>query len=411
MAKLKSSQGRVVAGDTFWGRETDIAILKKRLEEGGHVLLVAQRRMGKTSLMAELERQLRDQYICLFVDLEDACNASDAIASLSSKCKPFEGVWERAKGVFSNIAGNIEEVQIGEVKATIRGGLSKANWKEKGDQLLDILASEDRKVILMLDEVPILVNRMLKGHDYKITPERRGEVDEFMSWLRKTSIEHEGRISFVISGSIGLEPVLRQAGLSATINHILPYELRPWDDETTNGCLEALANEYEITFEDGATAAIAEKLGCCIPHHVQMFFVHIHEMCIREESTRCTIEDVKNVYDTYMLGTRGHAELTHYEERLRLVVGLEKFSLAIEMLTEAAVVGHLSKEAIGLLGKEYTFEDCSTTEVQKELIWIMEHDGYLVQNKKGYVFQSNLLRDWWKRGHKDFYVAVHKRGE
>ena len=40
MAKLKSSQGRVVAGDTFWGREKDIEILTKRLEDGGHVLLV-----------------------------------------------------------------------------------------------------------------------------------------------------------------------------------------------------------------------------------------------------------------------------------------------------------------------------------------------------------------------------------
>jgi hypothetical protein len=353
---------------------------------------------------------LKEQYICLFVDLEDACNASDAIASLSSQCSCFANLLGKIKGVFSNILESIDEVQIGELKATIRGGLSRANWKEKGDQLLDILASEDKKVILMLDEVPILVNRMLKGNDYKITPERRGEVDEFMSWLRKNSIKHQNRISFVISGSIGLEPVLRQAGLSATINNITPYELKPWDDEIAKGCLDALANEYGIHYEDGATAAMVELLGCCIPHHVQMFFGHVQEMCVREESTVCTIEDVKNVYDTYMLGTRGHAELTHYEERLRLVVGLEKFSLAIEMLTEAAVVGHLSSKAIELLGKEYTFEDCSTTEVQKEIIWIMEHDGYLVQNEKGYVFESNLLRDWWRKGHRAFYTAIQERG-
>ena len=411
MKTLKSSQGRVVAGDTFWGREKDIELLTKRFENGGHVLLVAQRRMGKTSLMAELERQLNEQYICLFVDLEDACNASDAIASLSSKCKQFNGVWEKTKGVFSNVLSGIEEVQIGEIKAKIRGGLSRANWKEKADQLLDVLANEDKKVLLMLDEVPILVNRMLKGNDYKITPERRGEVDEFMSWLRKNSIKHQSRISFIISGSIGLGPVLRQAGLSATINNIIPYELKPWDDDTAKACLEALANEYGISYEKGTTAAIVEMLGCCIPHHVQMFFVHIYEMCIRKDSTECTIENAKNVYETDMLGFRGNAELTHYEERLKLVVGQEQFPLVTEMITEAAVVGHLSYEVIELLAKEYKLEGCDTINIQKELLWILEHDGYLKQNENGYVFESRLLRDWWRKVYKNFYTPVQERGE
>ena len=56
----------------------------------------------------------------------------------------------------------------------------------------------------MIDEVPLLVNRMLKGEHFKITSERKAAVDEWMSWLRKTSLEHQGKIRIVLSGSIRL---------------------------------------------------------------------------------------------------------------------------------------------------------------------------------------------------------------
>jgi hypothetical protein len=80
------------------------------------------------------------------------------------------------------------------------------------------------------------------------------------------------------------------------------------------------------------------------------------------------------------------------------------------MLTEAAVTGCLTKEAIAALRKEYTLEESDIVEAQKEVIWVLEHDGYLRQSKEGYVFVSKLLRDWWKNRHGAFFVPVMKRG-
>ena len=54
----------------------------------------------------------------------------------------------------------------------------------------------------------------------------------------------------------------------------------------------------------------------------------------------CTVKDVEEIYNSEMLGVRGHVELTHYEERLEKVLGMELSSFAFDMLTEAAVVGH-----------------------------------------------------------------------
>ena len=134
-----------------------------------------------------------------------------------------------------------------------------------------VLAEADLPVLLLIDEAPILINRMLKGDDYRITPERRSNADVFLSWLRNNSLQHQGKIRLVLSGSIGLGPILRQGRLSATLNNFELFELKPWDDATAIGCLEALAAEYNIELGDGVAATMIDLLGCSIPHHVQKY--------------------------------------------------------------------------------------------------------------------------------------------
>lgn len=206
-----------------------------------------------------------------------------------------------------------------------------------------------------------------------------------------------------------MEPVLRQAGLSATVNNFIPFELKAWDEDTAKECLKALSNEYGVKFEEGVTGKIVEKLGLCIPHHVQMFFGHIYDNCKRRSNMVCTIQDVEEIYNNEMLGVRGHVELTHYEERLERVLGKDISTFAFDMLTEAAVKGKLSKEAIAAFEKEYSKSFTDVGDVQKEILRVLEHDGYLKKTGDKFLFESKLLRDWWKNRHKAPFESVLKR--
>lgn len=414
MKKLKMGQGKVVTGEWFWDREKEKELFVQKIDDGAHVLLVAQRRMGKTSLMAEVAELLAERYICLFVDLQKCQSASDAMVELSLKIHPYTGLWERAKGVFSNVLNrvtdSVESVQISELGITLRSGLTLGNWADKGDQLFDILAGADRPVVLLFDEVALMINNILKDENHNITAEGKARTNEFMSWLRKNSIKHQGNIRIVISGSIGLEPILHQAGLSATVNNFVPFELDPWDEETASNCIKALGNEYGIEFKEGAPEEMVKMLGCCIPHHVQMFFTNVYDRCVKRGDMHCSMQDVAEVYKSGMLGVRGHVELTHYEERLEKVLPKELCALALDMLTEAAVTGYLSDEAIAAFQKEYPIEGRDVGEIQKEIIWVLEHDGYLKSGAKGYVFVSKLLREWWRNRYRRFFTPVLKRG-
>jgi uncharacterized protein len=406
--KLKQAQGNWVDGDRFWGREDDIRILTRKIDEGAHISLVAQRRMGKTSLMKELCRLLQERYVCLFLDLQKESDPADAIAELALLLRPHESLWVKGKGVFANawgvISGGVEEVAISEIKIRLRAGLNSGNWMEKGDELFRILSRSEKPVLLMIDEIPLMVNRMLKTDEGVMTNETVAEVDRFMSWLRKNSIEHQGKIRLLLSGSIGLEPVLHQAGLSAVINNYQPYDLKPWNDETARGCLVALAGNYGVVYLENAEQFMVEKLGCCIPHHVQLFFSHVLDHCERSGNMKIPAARVDEIYENEMLSLRGHADLTHYEDRLAMYFSRELLPFVTAILTETAVFGQLTIPVLKELREEYAAKDACPDDRLAEIMHVLQHDGYLRKTREGYVFESRLLRDWWRKAHEEFYT-------
>lgn len=400
MDKLKRALGNWVDGDRFWNREAELELLLEYLEEGAHLLIVAQRRIGKTSLMREAARRLGERCTCLQVDLQKSHSPADAIVELSIATRPHGSLWEKTKGVFSSVLGKaaerVESLQLDDLTVTLRSSVTAGDWQAKGDRLFETLAAADKDVVVFFDEVPILVSRILHGDDFQITPDRRAETDAFMSWLRDNCIRHRGKVRVVVTGSIGIEPILRRAGLSATLNVLTPFELAPWDRETAAGCLEALAKSYRLEFQPEAVETLLDHLGVCIPHHVQMFFDNLYRTARQRKLEVISSDLVDQVYEHNMLSVRGHAELSHLEERLKLALGPHLHPLALDLLTEAAVSLELSPEAALALAREHLTGQENPGDEVREILGILEHDGYLEKAPDGsYAFVSRLLRDWW----------------
>ena len=79
-----------------------------------------------------------------------------------------------------------------------------------------------------------------------------------------------------------------------------------------------------------------DALGLGIPHHVQSFFARIRDFATLRGTRAVTVDDVRHVYRTGLLGPSGQNDLIHYETRLKDGLDDETFSIAMEILAEAA---------------------------------------------------------------------------
>ena len=413
---LKKAGSNWVDGDRFFDREGELDLLTERVRNGTHTLLTAQRRMGKTSLVRELLRRLGDDgsVETVFADLEDAGSAADAVVEIGVQSRRVHGAWPRIKSGFANalrdVLDRVDTLAVSEVRVKLRAGVDAGSWRQKGDEIWAALAESGRPVVLAIDELPILVNRMLKDSEYRTTPAGRRDVDEFLGWLRRNGQEHRERICLIVSGSVGLEPILHQAGLSAHANIFSPLRLRPWDERTALDCLAALAETCRLDLPLDVRRDMCRRLRCLVPHHVQRFFDSLDEDLRLAGRRQATADDVERVYKGEMLGVRGQADLDHYESRLKLVLGPEGYRDALDLLTEAAVNdGVLQRDAVVRYGEYFRARAAAGPAPLDDLLRVLEHDGYLEPRGDDYRFVSGLLEDWWRARHGRYFVPIERR--
>ena len=403
---MRSSTGRWVSGSDFFDREAELQVLKTRVCDGNHVLLTGQRRMGKTSIVRELGRELEaDGWIFLFTDFEGATCPEDAIAEIARTVHPVRTISERFAATMKRwLTEGVEEISASDFSVKIRAGLDAGSWRRHGEQLLRACTEQDRPVLLVIDELPIFLKRMLRDDDGA----RR--VDEFLSWLRG-ELQRIGDRSLVliVSGSIGLGPLVKRLGIPDRINHLDPFRLGPWDRDTSVKCFERLAASYQLRVEDGVASAVYEGLGVGIPHHVQSFFARLRDFATMQERDRVTVEDVSVVYRTELLGPAGQNDLVHYETRLKDGLDDPGYSIAMQILAEASTQQVFAPAARRRLEKLYSSVVDDMPERIADVLEVLMHDGYLEAGDDGYCFPSRLLKDWWSARFRDHHTPLGSR--
>ncbi|MDE2925298.1 MAG: ATP-binding protein [Acidobacteriota bacterium] len=403
---MRLSTGRWVSGDDFFDRESELRVLKARVRDGNHVLLTGQRRMGKTSIARELGRRLEAEgWIFLFTDVEGATCPEDAIADIARAVHPVRAISSRFATTMKRwLTERLEEISALDFGLKIRAGLNVGSWRRHGGELLQACASHDKPVLLVIDELPIFLKRMLRHEDGP------RQVDEFLSWLRAELQRVEaGSLVVIVSGSIGLGPLVTRLGIPDRINHLDPIRLGPWDRETSAACFRRLAESSGLRFDEGVPGAVYEALGIGIPHHVQSFFARLRDFATIRGREFLTGEDVSEVYRADLLGPSGQNDLVHYETRLKDGLDDPSYSIAMEILAEASTQRRFSQAARRQLTHIYSVVVADARGRIADVLEVLTHDGYLETGEDGFRFPSHLLRDWWAARFRDHHSPLASR--
>lgn len=385
-----------VIGKDFFNRKKEIRNVIESLGKD-HVLLIAPRRYGKTSLMREVERKLcRQGKTCLFLDVMYVCSPQEFMIELADAYFSELNVPRRKrfldalKGFFSKI----EEVEVsmeGRVRVKFRDVLKEEitedTWMKSGDELLKAITSSSDKapVYVFVDELSECVNNIAKSSSE--------DSAKFLQWFRSKRQSVPKNLRFLVGGSVSFDRVVRAIGPRALswINDFVRIGLEGFPRseaiEFVKACFEEKGLEYN--------AEIGEKILECLGEPYVPYFISVFVSIIGQRvDGEVTANRVEKIYFDDLLGSYGKGYFEYYRQRLGTYP--EPFAKAAdEMLKEVCLVddGYPLDLAFNVFKEASGIEDY---EKFMDLIFDLENDFYIkVVNKKA-VFQSKVLRDWWR---------------
>lgn len=401
--RLPPALGNYVVGESFFGREAELALFRSRLDTHQHIILVAQRRMGKTSLCKEAARRFGDAFSFFYVDLQHKTDAGDAVAAIAAVASAHVSVGTKVRAVFENLIGAIDSVGNENLSVRLREAIA-GDWRPQGERVVKALAGLDTPAVLILDELPILLTNMMLTRDGQWRDGGREAAAELLEWLRAMCVGSQGRLVVVVTGSVGLGPVASRAGASGALNHYAEVSLGPWEPQLAMQAAELLLRTQSLHLDSDAREEIVVMLGSCIPYYVQLLVDQIAQDVRKRSGGSVSKLDVQRVYARIVTGHS--TEPAHMEERLIKVFPIAFRPLARDLLTQAALRPVLTPKAAVSLAKRTLPENEDPAEALQHCLAVLVHDGYLERVPAGWRFVSRLLRDWWKHRHGEWFVPV-----
>ena len=387
--------GPPATGRRFYDREGLLELIWERLEVGS-ILFVAPRRFGKTSVMLHLRDNPRQGYRPIFLDVEWIESPMQFVVEVAAELarnlpgfpRAFREIARLPKRLTNLLKDTISDFGIAEFKIGLRENVDK-DWRELGKSLLKLAEKTDGKVLLMLDELPLMAKRMLKG-------EAKDSVEPFLYWLRSLRIGSEaiGNMRFIIGGSIGIEHVLAQAGADASMNDLQNIRVDPFPPDVARKLLTELFGSQDQRADEEVIQRVLEEVEVFVPFFLQLL---VSETCklARDRKKDVSPSLVSEAYRDRLISVESRTYFEHFYSRLKDYYEIDEERAAKVMLRELALKGKLTVQELRNVYLQAS--ELPSDEGFSNLLSDLENDFYLQRQDDLYRFHTKVLRDWWVR--------------
>ncbi len=366
---LTPNPGGTLAPENVVGREVEIARYWQVLERQS-LVLVAPRRLGKSSVCRRMNAFAPAAFRCRYRDLEGlAWDPWDFVRVLfddtNELLSPYQRTAARARSLLGKLAG-LETPWV-----VLRE--SKRDWRPVLDSIFDELEevglAEGTKLVLFWDEFPMFL------HDLSQSDPQGAMV--LLDRLRaaRQRMEH---VRMVFTGSIGLEEVLsglRERGYRNDPTNDMAKEVLP------------LMGEAQATglglglLGDPAVAAHVAGITQGHPFLIQ----HVAD---RLRGVVPSVGAADRALDVLVDDPSDPLELSHYLDRLDGYGELRR--PAVGVLDHVAVAPGADVGAL----VEATREE---REKVVEVLRVLRRDLYLVREAGTFRFRLRFLEAWWRQ--------------
>jgi len=392
--QLRPHYGHAVSGDSFWPRSFSVNLAVETLRDGGSIALFGPRRTGKSSIMKEAARILREgkDHHPIEIDLEGRSGPAAFASKLIEEIpKPLRGKivtgWTKLGGLppalLKLLEGFGQKSPSPLPTDSKTEGLMREYWELLSETVYTNAKDSKLKVVLFLDELPYFCEeQIVKGVPV-------AEIDTFLATLRRW--RQSGAIPMAIAGSIGIRHLVRTYGIRADhLNDLTPITIEALTASDATEMLAALAAHKQIgwwSLELGK--AVVDGAPDLIPSYLQRAFA---EVVARDARTP---EAAAAALQGRMKAEFEQGFFDQFTKRLRRYGKGEKAARAA-----LACVGASDPEPVNRDAVEEAISNAgvkSQDAVEDTLLTLVE-DGFLhVDASAGTAaFAYRLVANWWR---------------
>ncbi len=386
---MRNITGAVAEGDDFFDRSNEMTIFWRDLETD-NILLLAPRRVGKTSVMKRMARDSGPYgFSPVFVDVSDCSDETGFVQRLYSAILSNDSgdrLWKLIEN--SWLGKTIERVQkIGGAGFSLEFRAGGDSWTRLGEELAGALSRLEGRWLIQIDELPVFVLKLLD----KDEPADRSRVREFLYWMRRLRQQYAG-VRWMLAGSIGLDTVTARLNIADAINDLRIEKLGPFDIPTADALLQALSATHGVRLSAAVRSYIIDRAGWPAPYYLQLLFHELRD--IKGEVSEAHVDNAVQE----LLGPHHSTYFDYWRQRLYEELGRADADYAVTLLHKLCRVPDGALRSTLSLALAGAIPDSAVREDKlRYLLNVLQGDGYLVETNNRWCFLFPLLREYWLR--------------
>ena len=384
---MKPNPGGILPLNDIIGRNVLVDYIQATLAQQS-VLLVAERRTGKTHVLEKLRADAPPNWIVIKRDISAIRSAPEFVQYVMADLYPYLETKTNFRNWLQGLGEQLGGSQIGPVKLP---NFSSKSWKQVlGDTVAHLNDMDTvEHVVFLWDELPWMLETVAKHNPQ--------EAMELLDTLRAIRQQQAKKIRMVFTGSLGLHHVVRslkEQGYNNTpVNDMLSIEVTPLaitDAETLAKRLFADNGLKPLTPELYGQLARAVD---CIPFYIH----HVISALLKIPTSTLAPVDIKTIYAVITTAIRSSDnpwDLQHYEERTLDYYGKQRPQCLALLDAVAASVEPLPMTQV--INRAKAIHPQIDQQQWIELSRLLERDHYFSRNNAGEIgFKFIVVKQWW----------------
>jgi hypothetical protein len=381
---MKTNPGGNLSPSEVVGRDVLIAQLWRMLERQS-VVLSAERRMGKTSIIKKMHAESAEK-LTIYQDLEKVGTPREFVESIVESVEERLSTGKRISEGFRSLLENLHGAEVSGFKLP---EVANREWKSLLEAVIkDLVSKPGERVYFFWDELPLMLYKIQKNSGEAVAM----EILDTLRSLRQTY----PRLRMIYTGSIGLHNVLtslKRAGYAnAPINDMKKVDVPPLAVQDAKNLALQLIKGEKIIIEN------PEMIAETIAKFVDGIAFYVQHVVDRLASWQGEIEQktIADVVSNYLCDAQDPLDMYYFQERLKTYYLPEELPIAFGLLdvlcteTEAISLEDLANKLASRLA-------INDLEAIRNMVELLQLDHYIQQNPEGdYTFRFPLIQRYWR---------------